>query len=456
MLKIDISEVKPNRFEQAANILDVAGTLRGLGLCVLSNLDGEVEVNEELYAAMEADIAAVGDWVSKDWLRAYGVGEEAAKLRLQDLLNTEITGKIPTMKNIKYSAEHPDGIELKAKTVVSEVTDKIAPALGSKWRSKGNGSEFTVYKSCAPELSGGEVYATHDATGLAYGFALDHWLAQFEMICAPKGNFFCSSGNTNYPKANTPDDKISGKHKEMLDELLGLNCNKVWAHKKSGNRYDVVAVTNTEATTEGFPLTVVYTRDGALWSRPISEFFEKFRVVKAAPPSEEIRRWADVFRMGLDPVELSPISKMEIYASKEGAWRRLQEQTPKMPDTFPDPQIQGFVNVSLKEFLAGGTTVKENAPVSAHPIQEVFDAAIAQVTTGKGQRHGGGEQPFFEQPWFTTTQQVGIGFPLGQAMKKLGESSSKPDAESFETELLGAIAYAAMAYLANKKLAGKI
>jgi hypothetical protein len=85
----------------------------------------------------------------------------------------------------------------------------------------------------------------------------------------------------------------------------------------------------------------------------------------------------------------------------------------------------------------------------------VFDAVIAQVTTGKGQRHGGGEQPFFEQPWFTTTQQVGIGFPLGQAMKKLGESSSKPDAESFETELLGAIAYAAMAYLANKKLAVK-
>ena len=93
--------------------------------------------------------------------------------------------------------------------------------------------------------------------------------------------------------------------------------------------------------------------------------------------------------------------------------------------------------------------------VMAHPLQEAFDAVIAQVTTGKGQRHGGGEQPFFEQPWYTTTQQVGIGFPLGQAMKKLGESSSKPDVESFETELLGAIAYAAMAYIANKKLVGK-
>ena len=119
-------------------------------------------------------------------------------------------------------------------------------------------------------------------------------------------------------------------------------------------------------------------------------------------------------------------------------------------------QIAALVLQDELDQIAGRKEHPEGVGCVEHPLQEAFDAVIAQVTTGKGQRHGGGEQPFFEQPWFSTTQQVGIGFPLGQAMKKLGESSSKPDAESFETELLGAIAYAAMAYLANKKLAIKI
>ena len=168
---------------------------------------------------------------------------------------------------------------------------------------------------------------------------------------------------------------------------------------------------------------VAFTRDGAVWSSPISGFFEEFRV--ASSPSEE----------GREPT-LGEDSALYEKLKADGHWRLFGHVT-----------------------HAGAAGVRSCTPITAsvpkHPLQEVFDAVIAQVTTGKGQRHGGGEQPFFEQPWFTTTQQVGIGFPLGQAMKKLGESSSKPDAESFETELLGGIAYAAMAYLANKKLAGK-
>ena len=382
MLEINISEGKPNRFKQAANIL--VGSATADWLVLLANLEGEVEVDKSLYSQIEADIAAVG---GKDWLRAYGVGEEAAKLRLQDVLNTEITGKIPPMRTTKYSSEHPDGIELKAEQGVSEVADKT-PALGSKWRSKGNGSGFTVCKSCAPEPSGIVVVAIHDATGLAYEFALEHWLEQFELSkdCAPKGNFFQTSGNTNYPKAETPDDKISGKHKELLDELLGLS--KI-AHESFK---DILCNVDDRCNP----------KLGSVWRQMYSKQF--FKVVGITATN----------------VECAVLGKDENVF-------------------FPFEQFRALIPASTP----------------AHPLQEVFDAVIAQVTTGKGQRHGGGEQPFYEQPWFTTTQQVGIGFPLGQAMKKLGESSSKPDAESFETELLGAIAYAAMAYLANKKIAGK-
>ena len=230
MLEINISEGKLNRFKQAANIL--VGSATADWLVLLANLEGDVEVCEELYAQLEADIAAVGDWVAKDWLREYGVGEEAAKLR----------AKADRMQ--------------KTAALVS----------------------------------------------------------------------------------------VGGVRMLLIDEVIAA------------------ATKNTE-----------------------------------------------IFSALGTHLEISP--------------RHVR----------PVPE-----QVLLK-----------------HPLQEVFDAVIAQVTTGKGQRHGGGEQPFYEQPWFTTTQQVGIGFPLGQAMKKLGESSSKPDAESFETELLGAIAYAAMGYLANKKLAVK-
>ena len=344
MLKINISEEKPNRFEQAINILDEQYKKH---IFYLTPAFGDYEMDEVFYNCLEKHIAAVGDCVAKDWLRAYGVGEEAAKLRLQDLLNTEITGKIPPMKIIKYSAEHPDGIELKAKQEVSKVADKT-PALGSKWRSKGNGSGFTVYKRCAPEPSGVVVVATHDATGLAYEFTLEHWVEQFE-----------------------PDEPLKVAHERFKDIQYSVD-----AH--------------------GNP------RLGSLWRQMYSK--QLFKVVEITATNVEC----------------------EAIGTNENVF-------------FPFEQFRVLIPAS----------------VPAHPLQEVFDAVIAQVTTGKGQRHGGGEQPFFEQPWFTTTQQVGIGFPLGQAMKKLGESSSKPDAESFETELLGAIAYAAMAYLANKKLAGK-
>lgn len=81
-------------------------------------------------------------------------------------------------------------------------------------------------------------------------------------------------------------------------------------------------------------------------------------------------------------------------------------------------------------------------------LPEVLQAAVEQATKGKGQRHGGGATPFLEQPWVKLYRTHGLGFLLGQADKKYHEALSKPDTESFEREILGAIVYLGMALLA--------
>lgn len=51
-----------------------------------------------------------------------------------------------------------------------------------------------------------------------------------------------------------------------------------WLHKKTGNLYEVITVSNLNSTQPDFVPTVVYRgRDGAIWSRPVSEFIEKFQ-----------------------------------------------------------------------------------------------------------------------------------------------------------------------------------
>jgi len=91
--------------------------------------------------------------------------------------------------------------------------------------------------------------------------------------------------------------------------------------------------------------------------------------------------------------------------------------------------------------------IKKNKTEEDHPLQEVFDAVISQVTRGKGARHGGDITPFFDQPWYSISRQTGENGLIFQAMKKAGESCGKENQADFERELLGAIAYAAMAYL---------
>ena len=102
-------------------------------------------------------------------------------------------------------------------------------------------------------------------------------------------------------------------------------------------------------------------------------------------------------------------------------------------------------------------------PDSRHPLADVFNDVLAQVTQGKGrERHGadakGKELPFTEQPLMVLTRMVGEGYPLGQAMKKLSETQRLWELRGKEaaySELLGAIAYAASAALYIRESSSK-
>lgn len=82
-----------------------------------------------------------------------------------------------------------------------------------------------------------------------------------------------------------------------------------------------------------------------------------------------------------------------------------------------------------------------------HPLHYVFEAAIKQATHGKGERHGGSETPFMEQPWFHYAKMHGRGFLTGQAAKKLEEAASKREGQPFIDEVYGAMVYLGMAVI---------
>jgi hypothetical protein len=86
--------------------------------------------------------------------------------------------------------------------------------------------------------------------------------------------------------------------------------------------------------------------------------------------------------------------------------------------------------------------------------------AFEQSAVGKGkERHGTAtrfeDQPIFQIPKLLGGEKFGQGFRLGQALKKLQESTRLPTAEAAYRELLGAIVYiAAEAIEVRKRIEG--
>jgi hypothetical protein len=94
-------------------------------------------------------------------------------------------------------------------------------------------------------------------------------------------------------------------------------------------------------------------------------------------------------------------------------------------------------------------------------LKDILNLAYLQASEGKGkERHASGE-PFEDQPICSITRKVGIGFCLGQALKKIEESTRLSQYPGREIgELLGAINYIAGAIIvinerAKERASGK-
>lgn len=84
------------------------------------------------------------------------------------------------------------------------------------------------------------------------------------------------------------------------------------------------------------------------------------------------------------------------------------------------------------------------------PLAAVLQQALDQSQSGKGNtRHANGK-PFLKQPILEIGRMVGLGYPAGQAQKKLQEAVSmagRGESQAAKAEFLGAIVYAAAAVL---------
>jgi len=92
--------------------------------------------------------------------------------------------------------------------------------------------------------------------------------------------------------------------------------------------------------------------------------------------------------------------------------------------------------------------VKVTVQPAYYDLFVVLQQALWQAQNGKGhERHADSDdQAFTDQPALTVTRAVGLGFPLGQAMKKIQECQ-RMDTDAAKRELLGAINYLAAAVL---------
>ena len=79
-------------------------------------------------------------------------------------------------------------------------------------------------------------------------------------------------------------------------------------------------------------------------------------------------------------------------------------------------------------------------------LRYVLELAVDQAANGKGkERHANGE-PFDQQKICKISRAVGVGFALGQALKK-AEESVRLNKDAGLREILGAINYLAAAYI---------
>lgn len=89
--------------------------------------------------------------------------------------------------------------------------------------------------------------------------------------------------------------------------------------------------------------------------------------------------------------------------------------------------------------------------VGYEDLAAVLEAALLQAAQGKGRERHANDRPFKEQPLLLITRSLGLGFPLGQVIKKTMEADGMARRGAklpAKYEMLGAIVYLAAAVVA--------
>jgi len=110
--------------------------------------------------------------------------------------------------------------------------------------------------------------------------------------------------------------------------------------------------------------------------------------------------------------------------------------------------LDGLSPYEQMDRLTGSNSPSPPATNGYGDLRAILDEAYAQSAYGKGKERHANDLPWEQQPILTIARAAGVGFPVGQALKKLQEAvgmlnRGKPDAAV--QEMLGAIVYAAAA-----------
>lgn len=191
-------------------------------------------------------------------------------------------------------------------------------------------------------------------------------------------------------------------------------------------------------------------------ARLLEAAYEKRERIRRARNEEDYPATSDavdeLVRLALD--EMTPIYDARRYAARDYLWQMCA------PYSVREQPIESLYSelgddVEAHTIKPDGAAAAERASIKVPPgyeaLGEALRAALEQSAAGKGRERHANERPFEHQPIMEIAREQGLGFPMGQARKKVGEAAGmlrRGEPASARAELLGAIVYLAAAVLA--------
>ena len=205
--------------------------------------------------------------------------------------------------------------------------------------------------------------------------------------------------------ANQPWGSVAGKAVDTWDTCPHCNC-------KEGHLHDKFCPTQLRLREDNPAAQPMEMNDEV-----IKQFIKELKELPEFRPTR--LRWVD-----------NPADEPTCPTCKDGVCQCAPDEEDWLEDD--DESTLGLRGVYVNE--------------GYHDLFDVLRDALDQAQNGKGEERHGNGLSFTGQPALTITRAVGLGFPLGQAMKKIQECQ-RMDTDAAKRELLGAINYLAAAVL---------